>query len=292
MNFQEIERREGLTREEFQNHYLKHKIPVIFTDLSANWEATNKWTFDWLKENHGHIEVPLFGADVHQSGEGYMSPKQHMKFGDYLDLIQEKPTELRMFLFNIFKHVPELANDFTMPTIMDGWISSHPYMFFGGEGSKVSLHYDIDCSNVFITQFQNKKKEILLFDQDQSPLLYRHPFTVQSHVDVKNPDYNEFPAARNVEGYRCTISNGETLFIPSLYWHYITYTEGGYSLSLRANDSIKTKVKGLWNICRHFVIDKGLNAILGDRWKAYKVNYAKNRAEANGAKLRKVEQSL
>jgi len=156
MKLQSIERRTGLTRDEFQQHYLKNKIPVIFTDLSANWEATNKWTFDWLQQNHGHIEVPLFGADMHAAGKGYMTPKEHMKFGDYLNLIQNEPTDLRMFLFNIFKHVPEMVNE----------------------------HYDIDCSNVFITQFQKPRKEILLFSQEQSSLLYQHPFTVQSHVDT------------------------------------------------------------------------------------------------------------
>ncbi len=278
MKLQSIERRSGLTRDEFQNHYLKKKIPVIFTDLSADWEATTKWTFDWLKENHGDIEVPLFGADMHVPGKGYMVPKQHMKFGDYLDLIQGEPTELRMFLFNIFKEVPEMVNDFAMPTIMDGWIKSHPFMFFGGEGSVVNLHYDIDCSNVFITQFQDKRKDILLFAPDQSQLLYQQPFTVQSQVDVANPDYNKYPALKFVDGYKCTISNSETLFIPSLFWHHITYTDGGYSLSLRANDSVVTKAKGLWNLTRHFFVDKGMNAVMGARWKDYKINYATKKA--------------
>jgi len=278
MKLQSIERRTGLTREEFMNHYLKNKIPVIFTDLSADWDATNKWTFEWLKSNHGHIEVPLFGDDMHVPGKGYMVPKKHMKFGDYLELIEHEPTKLRMFLFNIFKPVPEMENDFSMPTIMDGFLKNHPYMFFGGQSSVSTLHYDIDCSNVFITQFQERRKEILLFDQAQSQLLYKQPFTVQSQADVANPNYEKYPALKFVEGFKCVISQGETLFIPSLFWHHITYMDGGFSLSLRANDSVITKAQGLWNITQHYCIDKGMNAVMGTKWKDYKLNYASKKA--------------
>lgn len=279
MKLYQIERRTNLSREEFQNHYLKNRIPVIFTDLAANWEATNKWTFDWLSENYGHIKVPLFANDFHKAGKSYMTPKKELPFGEYLALIQREPTELRMFLFNIFNHAPELLNDFSIPTIMDGFITNHPYMFFGGEGSFVNLHYDIDCSSVFLTQFQSRKK-VLLFSPKQSVLLYQHPYTVQSHIDVLRPDYKRFPALKEVEGHECVIKHGETLYIPSCYWHYILYVEGGYSLSLRANDAISTKMKGAWNISRHFFIDKGMNYLMGKRWKTMKVNWAEKRAMA------------
>jgi len=95
---------------------------------------------------------------------------------------------------------------------------------------------------------------------------------------VANPDYDKHPALKLVEGHKCTISNGETLFIPSLFWHHITYTEGGYSLSLRANDSVVTKARGLWNLTQHFFIDKGMNAMIGKKWKDFKISYANKRA--------------
>lgn len=60
-----IEKRSGLTREEFISEYLKPKRPVVFTDLAKDWPAVNKWTFDWLRENHGDIQVPLFDKHIH-----------------------------------------------------------------------------------------------------------------------------------------------------------------------------------------------------------------------------------
>ena len=182
-----IERRTGLTREEFIENYLKPKRPVVFTDLSKDWPATTKWTFEFLKEKYGNLDVPIIGSDYHKPGPNYMKSQITMKFGEYLDLIQNGPTEYRIFLWNIFDHARELINDVSNPTICDGWVDKYPFMFFGGAGAVTNLHYDIDCSNVFHTHFWTRK-HILLFDQQQNPFLYQHPYTVQSHVNPLKPD--------------------------------------------------------------------------------------------------------
>lgn len=279
MEFQKVEKRAGITKEIFQKEYLSTYKPVVFTDLVKDWSATEKWTFEWLKSNYGYLEVPLIGPNFHKPGPNYMKSKITKKFGDYLDLIkQDKPCDLRLFLWNIFNHAPELMNDFGYPDIMNGWIKKHPFMFFGGQGAKVNLHYDIDCSNVFLTQFQTRKR-VVLFAPEQSPLLYQHPFTVQSHADIDNPDYEKWPALKKLKGYEVIVEHGETLFIPSLYWHYIEYMDGGYSISLRTNDKISTKVRGAWNLARHKLIDQSMNKVLGERWKNWKEETAIRKAQ-------------
>ena len=208
-----------------------------------------------------------------------MVPEKVVPLREYLEMIEAGPTELRMFLFNIFRHAPELCHDFSMPEIMSGFIKDYPFMFFGGEGSKVALHYDIDLSHVFLNQFHGRKR-VVLFAPEQSRNIYHHPFTVASYIDVNNPDYQKFPALKNVTGYDCTIQPGETLFMPSGYWHYIEYTDGGYSISLRANESYTRRARGLWNIARHYVVDKGMNRLMGSDWRKMKENMAKRRAES------------
>ncbi|MBK6364622.1 MAG: hypothetical protein IPF52_14460 [Saprospiraceae bacterium] len=37
-------------------------------------------------------------------------------------------------------------------------------------------------------------------------------------------------------------------------------------MNQRANDSLPRKVKGVVNIAKHFVVDKGLNKIMGEKW--------------------------
>ena len=91
MKLQPIEKRTGLTRQEFEEDYLKKNKPVIFTDLINNWPARDKWTFDYFKNKYGHIEVPLYGNDFRKAGKDYLVSHETMKFGDYLDLIKTTP---------------------------------------------------------------------------------------------------------------------------------------------------------------------------------------------------------
>ena len=269
MPLQTIEKKSGITPEVFNADYLSSHTPVVFKDLATKWPATQKWTFDYLKSNYGHLVVPLYGNDFHKPGKNYMVPKIKMPFGDYLDLIQAGPCELRMFLYNIMQHAPEMANDVNIPTIMRGFVKEYPFMFFGGQDAVVNLHYDIDCASVFLTQFLTRKR-VILFSPEQSKLLYQHPFTVQSHVNALKPDYDKFPAFRYAEGFETTLEHGETLYIPSNYWHFIHYVDGGFGISLRAHESLATQSQGIMNIMRHLVVDKGLNTLAGARWKNWK----------------------
>ncbi|MBL7830957.1 MAG: cupin-like domain-containing protein [Saprospiraceae bacterium] len=278
MKLMPVDRRTGLNRESFKNEYLKKQKPVIFTDFMDQWPAKDKWNIEYLKEKYGHISVPLFSENSSKPGKKYMVPDTKKSFREFLEILESGPTTYRMFLFNIFKHAPELIKDFSIPTIMDGWVKSFPFMFFGGQGSTVPLHYDIDYSHVFLNQFHGRKR-IVLFSHDESDKIYHHPYTVASYIDVNNPDYENYPALRNVVGYECMLYPGETIFMPSGYWHYIEYTDGGYSMALRSNDSVVTQMKGVINIARHFVVDKSMNHLLGSQWRKMKDNMAKHRAE-------------
>ncbi len=207
-----------------------------------------------------------------------MTPDLTMSFKEYLDLLEQGPMEYRIFLWNIFKAAPELIKDFSLPTIMDGFIEDYPFMFFGGAGSVTAMHYDIDMSHVFLNQLHGRKR-VVLFSHDQSKKLYHLPYTVASYVDINHPDYEKYPALAKVSGFETILYPGETLFIPSGYWHYIEYLDGGFSMSLRANNSLVTKAIGVFNIAKHFIVDKGMNKLMGTKWMEMKQNMAKRRAE-------------
>ena len=280
MDLKPVDRQTGLTRESFARDYLAPLKPVVLTDLMKDWPARTKWNIEYLKTHYGHINVPVFSENYSKPGKGYMSPDKELPLGAYLEMLEKGPCNYRLFLFNIFLHVPEMCHDFSMPEIMDGFYKEFPFMFFGGAGSKVALHYDIDLSHVFLNQFHGRKR-VVLFGPAHSAHLYKHPFTVASYVDVNNPDYDKFPALHKVEGYEAILNPGETLFMPSGYWHYIEYTDGGYSMALRANESYARRAKGLVNIARHFVVDKSMNKLLGSQWRQIKAEIARRRAESD-----------
>ena len=280
MKLFDLERVSNLTKQEFKRKYANPAIPVIITDFAKDWEAATKWNLDFFKNEYGHLKVPIYSSNYSKPGKGYMSSDKEMYLKDFISEIQKGPTDLRMFLYNIFLHAPALCKDFKKSDLMDNFLDKFPMTFFGGKGAVTRLHYDIDMSNLFLTQFEGRKR-VVLFSPEQTKYMYKQPFTVKSLIDVNHPDYERFPALKHVVGYDLTLQPGETLFMPSGYWHHIEYTDSGFSMTLRANDSMKTRTMGLLNIATHFVVDKSLNAVLGERWHNYKEKKAKAIAEEN-----------
>jgi hypothetical protein len=272
-----VERRTGLTRETFAAEYLRPMKPVVLTDLTASWPARQRWTIEHFKAQYGHLRVPVVSNNYSKPGKGYMTPDRVISFKEYLEILESGPNDLRIFLWNIFRAAPELRHDFKIPDIMDGFVDELPFMFFGGEGSKVALHYDIDMSHVFLNQIHGRKR-VILFAPDQSRNIYQHPFTVASYVDLNHPDYEKYPALAHAKGLEVMLQPGETLFMPSGFWHYIEYTDGGYSLSLRSFGTLPARVRGLANIAMHYVVDKGMNKLMGPNWRKVKEHIAERRA--------------
>jgi len=278
LKFSPIEKVTNLSPSDFKENFLKPLKPAVFTDLMDKWPAKGKWSLEFFKNEYGDLMVPVYSSTKSKNGKGYMQPDQKIPFREYLESIEKGQTNYRMFLFNLMSNLPDLKDDIIVPTqLMDGFIKSFAYMFFGSKGSKVKLHYDVDLSHVFLNQFHGVKR-CVLFSPENSPFLYQHPFTVASYIDVDNPDYEKFPALKHVKGYEVFLQPGETLYIPSGFWHYIEYAETSFSINNRANEKFSKRLKGGYNIAKNFVVDRAMNRILKERWRDMKTGMAEKNA--------------
>ncbi len=176
-------------------------------------------------------------------------------FGDYIDMIRSGPAGWRIFLFNIFDHAPQLIEDFSWPEhLMKGFVKKYPMLFTGGATSITHMHFDIDLSHILHTQFCGRKR-VLMFPFKEQYKLYRKPYEVLSLADFSNYyeegkiDYEKFPALKLAQGLDFILEPGDTLFMPSGYWHHMEYLESGFALSLRAlQPTFGGKLKGAWNL--------------------------------------------
>ncbi|PUZ27646.1 Cupin-like domain-containing protein [Chitinophaga costaii] len=283
MQLQSIPAVSGIDPQTFQQRYFKPGIPVILKDfVVADCEAMQLWDLEYFKEKAGAASVAVHGSEDAHPDKVTSPPEERTTFAAYLDRIQSGPTEARLFLFNILMDYPALKKQLKVRPLAKGLLNWLPLMFFGGAGSSVRYHYDIDMSHVFLTQFQGVKK-VLLFANDQSPFLYKLPFSFHGTPDLRHPDYEQYPALRHLQGYECTLEHGDTLFIPSGYWHYIQYVTAGYSVSHRAlSASFAERLTGLWNILVVRRTDNLLRKLLGQRWFQYKQRVAlRNAARAD-----------
>lgn len=272
---------EDISKEDFREKYLLPRKPVVIRNMAKKWPAYQKWTMEYMKETVGDVEVPLYDSSKADPAAPINASATKMKFSDYIDLIKEKPTDLRIFLFDPIKSAPKLLDDYISPKeLMGGFLDKYPNMFFGGKGSETFLHYDIDMAHIFHTHF-NGRKHVLLFDNKWKERLYQIPFATYAleDYDIANPDFEKFPALEGVEGVECFLEHGDTLFMPTGWWHWMRYLDGSFSISLRAWDkSWAVKAKSLWNLTVQRNFDNILKARLKGKYMVWKEKKAIERA--------------
>lgn len=272
----EIERVKTISKEDFYRNYVLKQKPLVVEQLTSDWPAFDKWKLEYIKEIAGDKTVPLYDDRPVTHKDGFNEAHATMKMSDYIDLLLREPTNYRIFLYNLMQEVPQLKEDFKWPDIGLRLVKQLPMLFFGGENSKVFMHYDIDYSNILHFHFHGKKR-CVLFAPNQTPYLYKVPHALISRedIDFDNPDFDKWPALKQAKGLVCDLNHGEMLYMPEGYWHYMKYVTPGFSMSLRAFPrKIGNLSKAAYNVfvMRHF--DNLMRKWKGQQWIDYKNNEA------------------
>jgi hypothetical protein len=272
---------DDISKEDFENKYLKARRPLVIKNMAKNWPAYKKWSMDYMKTVVGDKLVPLYDSSKADPSKPINAAATEMKFSDYIELIKTKPTDLRIFLFDPIKQAPDLLKDYIAPkNLMGGFLDSYPNMFFGGKGSVTFLHYDIDMAHIFHTHF-NGKKHVILFENKWKERLYQIPYATYAleDYDIENPDFEKFPALKGVKGVEAYLEHGDTLFMPTGYWHWMKYLDGSFSISLRAWDkSWAVKARSLYNLTVQRKFDDFMKANFRSKYMAWKERLAVKRA--------------
>jgi hypothetical protein len=275
MQLKPVEKLSSIAPNKFMQEYYLPMKPLVITDLAKQWPAYNKWNWDYFKNVVGNTEVGVYNNIKSDAYTPINTADDYMKFGDYLDMVKKGPVGLRIFLFNIFQHAPQIVSDFSWPEdLMRGFVKRYPMLFVGGAGSVTHMHFDIDLSHILHTQFVGRKR-VLLFPYEEQHNLYRKPYEVLSFANFENYydsantklDIAQFPAVEKANGFEVILEHGETLFMPAGYWHHMEYIDSGFAMSLRAlQSSMGGKLKGLWNLFGMRNIDTLMKKTFPEWW--------------------------
>jgi len=271
-----------ITAEEFNEKYFIPQKPVLIKGLGNLQPAGGKWTTDWFKKEMADVIVDITdNREKRHLASTTVTGDIKMPLSEYIDIIsKDEETPLRMFRFNLYKHKKDLKNDFSCPHIIknNNVMKNAGFMFFGGKNTDVRNHYDIDNSNVLLTQFYGTKR-VILFEKEYGELLYRLPFNTHTITDLANPDFENFPGLKLVKGYEFVMEEGDSIFMPSGCWHYNTYLSGGISVAYRKLAStFGGKLKGISNLTVMMPFDKVMNFIFRSNWMKFKKNLMYKRA--------------
>ena len=271
MQLQPVDTVENISPAAFREKYYQPMKPLVIKGLAKEWPAMQKWNWDYFIDVVGEKEVGVYNNTKSDAYTVVNAADGYMKFGDYLRKVKAGPLDLRIFLFNIFQHAPQLDSDFTWPEhLMKGFVKKYPMLFVGGAGSITHMHFDIDLSHILHTQFMGRKK-VLLFPHEEQYKLYRKPWEVLSLANFAHYneqfDYQNFPAVKLAKGFEVILDHGDTLFMPAGYWHHMEYLDSGFAMSLRAMQSgLGGKIKGAWNLFGMRGIDTLMKKTAGEWW--------------------------
>tara|TARA_R110000868_G_scaffold21614_12_gene89593 strand:- start:16567 stop:17433 length:867 start_codon:yes stop_codon:yes gene_type:complete len=267
-----ITRVNNISKEDFINNFYKTQRPVLIENLTFDWPARKYWNIDYIQERAGEQIVPLYNNVPTKGKQNSAAPAMEMKLYDYLEILKNQPTDLRIFFYNILDKMPELIKDIRYPDIGLKFFKRLPVMFFGGKGSVVLPHYDMDLSDLLHFHFHGHKS-VLLFPPEQTKYLYKVPFSVHNleSINMDEPDFEKYPALKKAEGLYIEMKHGDALYMPSGYWHYIKYMDGGFSITLRALPKHpKLLAKTLGNLFFMRPFENTMRKIWGQKWVDFK----------------------
>ncbi|KAE9620456.1 putative [histone H3]-lysine-36 demethylase [Lupinus albus] len=220
-----VVKRSALSLEKFlTDHYLSSS-PVIISDCMAHWPAKMKWNnIDYLLRVAGDRTVPV------EVGKNYLCAewKQELiTFSEFLQRIKSNdhspvgPTYLAQH--PLFDQISELRKDIFIPDycFTGGGELRSLNAWFGPAGTVTPLHHD-PHHNILAQVIG--KKYIRLYSASLSEDLSPYPDTMlrnSSQVDLDDIDVRKFPKVADLEFVDCILEEGEMLYIPPKWWHYV-----------------------------------------------------------------------
>lgn len=93
---------------------------------------------------------------------------------------------------------------------------------FGMKGVMATNHFDGERN--FVTVLSGERRYVLAHPEQCGNMAlfpYGHPSARHSAVDWAHPDLDEFPAFEKARGNEVVLQAGDSLFLPSLWFHYI-----------------------------------------------------------------------
>ncbi|KAJ2652741.1 hypothetical protein IWW40_000852 [Coemansia sp. RSA 1250] len=231
----EIERRDTLSANDFVREFLEPNVPVLLgPSFTQSWPARADWVVDGgpnfarLQQLYGEEQVQVAECD-----KVYFSDQKRtdMRFGDFIDQWHRHP-ERKLYCKDW--HFTRSSTEYTaytpLPQLSDDWINiyydsgipeqhdDYRFCYLGGHGTWTPFHEDVYRSYSWSANICGKKRWILV------PPGQNHLFTdsVGNWVyNLNQYDKAQFPQLHKLRRIEFIQREGETVFVPSGWWHQV-----------------------------------------------------------------------
>ncbi len=238
----------------FFKKYVEGNRPVVISGVMEDWPALERWSWDYLAavagECSGEVIVSRNGLYPDYVTQPSPMTKVEMRFAEFLrravpaagepslpPILEPGETYYLYGKSYLLDATAALRADLRKPACLGTVAEPFRRLWISTPGCVTPLHYDL--SNGFLCQVRGSK-QVWLFDPGQFDRLYpRGPqfpgldnFERQTQVDIHHPDDAAFPKFREATALECRLRQGDTLFIPSNWWHEVETLEPSISVQL------------------------------------------------------------
>ncbi|XP_071710088.1 lysine-specific demethylase JMJ21 [Rutidosis leptorrhynchoides] len=227
-----VERKTDLSQEEFFHQYDGLK-PVLVSGLADTWAARKTWTPEQLLEKYGDTSFRISQRSAN---------KISMKLKDYVSYIQEQHDEDPLYIFDdkFGEVAPDLLKDYSVPhlfpddyfDVLDSDLRPpYRWLIIGPERSGASWHVDPALTSAWNTLLCGRKRWAL-YPPGRVPLgVTVHVNDEDGDVDIETPSSLQwwldfYPLlADEDKPIECTQLPGETIYVPTGWWHCVLNLE-------------------------------------------------------------------
>ncbi|KAL8624051.1 hypothetical protein ACOMHN_019474 [Nucella lapillus] len=251
---------------QFYRHYVAPNKPVILSDFSSAWPALHKWNPQYFRQVIGDEEVtvavtPNGYADAVYQGHFVMPEERAMRVRHFLDVLESPETAEGVFY--VQKQNSSLTEEFR--TVMGDVETEPPWgtevfgkppdavnMWIGDGRAVTSMHRD-HYENLYCV-ISGWKTFLLIPPSDQPFVPYetypaaryqeekKGEFSVVPDpdtgevpwiaVDPLSPDLTRYPQYSRCGALEVTVRAGQTLYLPSLWFHHVRQSHGCIAVNL------------------------------------------------------------
>ncbi|KAF9160000.1 JmjC domain-containing protein 4 [Actinomortierella ambigua] len=230
-----------LSYNEFRLQYLDPNIPVLIgSALTAPWRARQEWVapngkpaFESMRSSlcSHPVEVPVADCHCKDFTDQKRSTMDLKAFLDQWEELSDRQEPARLYLkdFHFVKAFPDYHAYQTPDIFRDDWMNEYwtrrgdmeddyRFVYCGGDGTFTPFHADVYRSYSWSANICGVKRWTL-FPPDQE-----HLFTDSlgnTVYDIENVDTKKFPHFHKAVRFTILQRPGETLFVPSGWWHQV-----------------------------------------------------------------------
>jgi hypothetical protein len=232
----EVNRRSGMSGQQFLEEYYSRNKPVIMTDVCDRWPARTLWSSDYLIDKVGGVGVEVMVRT--DSGPDYEdNAEQHrfvVPFSEYVENVQTTSRSKALCLVADNKLLADPAarslwDDFEIDPrfLRSSRDYGRTFMWFGAARTVSPLRHD--TMNVLFNQVVGRQLFILI------PSLAVHRMYnnvgVYSDVDPIAPDLDRYPLFAGADQFHFELGPGESVFLPAGWWHRVETLDTSVSIS-------------------------------------------------------------